>query len=265
LRATVERFPYGDLDCLEQQLAGPEPVAAIVMEPAHYREPAPGYLEGVRRLADRSGALLVFDEVVTALRLAPGGAQEAYGVVPDLACLGESLANGMPLSALCGPAKHLRVIARVQYGMTFRGETLSFAAAHATLDVLDRDKVHLHLAEIGRRLIDGFAERARSACVEARLTGFPARTTLAFAPSGRLSALGLLTLFLQGCLERGVLCNGNFLPSRAHGDEELAITFAAFDHSLDLVRAAAAADSFDGLARFEQRPEFFQPAIRRPC
>jgi len=266
LRATVEPFAWDDLDALAARFAAVgDTIAAVVMEPASHELPPPGWLEGIRALCTRHGALLVFDEVVTALRLAHGGAQEAFGVRADLVCLGKSLANGMPLSALCGPAAILRDITRVGYGLTFRGETLSLAAAHATLDVLARERGHEHLAAIGARLQDGFAARAANAGVDAALRGFPARTSLEFAGRGRLTPLGLQTLFIHSCLGEGVLTNGSFLPSLAHGEEEVARTLAAFDVGLAAVARACSADSYDGVAHFRPGPACFLPEHGAPA
>ena len=83
------------------------------MEPVNVELPEPGYLEGVRELAHQHGALLVFDEMVTGFRLANGGAQELFGVTPDLACFGKALANGMPLSALVGKREYMELLPRV--------------------------------------------------------------------------------------------------------------------------------------------------------
>src|SRR4029079_13809789 len=116
-----------------------------------------GYLEGVREMAHRHGALLVFDELVTAFRVARGGAQEMFGVDPDLACLGKARSNGMPLSALVGKREYMRHLPHVAWGMTFRGETLSLAAARATLGVIRDEPVVEHIARVGRQVREAFA------------------------------------------------------------------------------------------------------------
>ena len=130
----VHSFPYNDLAALEALFDRFEgQVAAIVMEPVNIAMPAAGYLESVRELAHARGALLIFDEMVTAFRLAPGGAQELFGVTPDLTALGKGIANGMPLSAVVGRREYMRHLPNVAYGMTFRGETLSLAAARCSM------------------------------------------------------------------------------------------------------------------------------------
>jgi glutamate-1-semialdehyde aminotransferase len=259
LRGSVRHFTWGDLPALERLLAS-APVAAIVLEPASGHLPQPGFLHGMRELATAHGALLVFDEVLTFLRLAAGGAEETYGVRPDLACLGKSLANGMPLSALVGPKDHLRYMPKIGYGLTFRGETLSLAAARATLRVAERSSASQQVNRIGSELRSIFDGAARESGATATLHGFDARTSAHFTAQGPLSSLVLQTLFVQGCLERGVITNGNFLPSLAHGPEELEITREAFRHGFELVARAVERGSVSGLLRIEARPHFFTSA-----
>jgi glutamate-1-semialdehyde aminotransferase len=248
LRCTIQAFGYNDLDGLRALFeAHAGQVAAVVMEPLNTELPEPGYLEGIRELTREHGALLVFDEVITGFRIARGGAQEAYGVLPDLACVGKGLANGMPLSALVGRAEFLRTIPRVGYGVTFRGETLSLAAARACLEIHAREDVAGHVARIGEALRQSFDEACGRYGVGAALVGPPARTSLAFEPSGRLLPLGLQTLFVQECLKGGVLTNGNFLPSLAHDEPALEKSSQAFDAALGVVAEAIDRDSFDGL------------------
>jgi glutamate-1-semialdehyde 2,1-aminomutase len=236
LRGLVWSFPYNDLDALEELLDAHEgEVAALVMEPVNVELPKPGYLEGVRELAHRHGALLVFDEVITALRLGNGGAQERFGVVPDLACLGKGLGNGMPLSALVGRREHMRRLPEVAYGMTFRGETLSFAAARAVLHELRARPVGEHLAEIGAQVRASFDRVCGAAGVRASLLGPEARMTFAWGNNTAVPPERLESLFILECARQGVLTNGNILPSLAHDDEAVQRTEAAFRAAVERV------------------------------
>src|SRR5207244_8670291 len=132
----------GALEALFERF--PNDVAAVVMEPINTQLPHPGYLEAVRDLAHAHGALLVYDEMVTGFRLANGGAQELFGVTPDLACFGKAIANGMPLSAVAGRRDVMLVFDDIFFSGTFGGETLSLAAADATLRRLVDDQVLDH-------------------------------------------------------------------------------------------------------------------------
>src|SRR5205085_1538106 len=128
-------------------------------------------------LAHARGALLIFDEMVTAFRLAPGGAQELFGVTPDLTALGKGIANGMPLSAVVGRREYMRHLPNVAYGMTFRGETLSLAAARAVLGVISAQPVAEHLAAVGAAVREGFARACATHGVLAQPNAAPAATS----------------------------------------------------------------------------------------
>lgn len=241
LRDLIQPFPYDDLGALEKLLGRyKRRVAAVVMEPVRERIPSPGYMQGVRELVRRAGALLVFDEVVTAFRLGPGGGQAFVGVEPDLACLGKSLANGMPLSALVGPRAIMESAREVAFGMTFRGETLSLAAARATLRALVEERVAERVATIGERVRAAFHAAAARHGVRCRLSGPPARMTVGFEDQGGLSHPELNALFAQQCLERGVFCNGNVLPCAQHDDAAVERSIVAFDGALQVLGEAVA-------------------------
>lgn len=241
-------FTYNDLDSLRDLLEQHRgEVAAVIMEAAGELLPAPGFLEGVKRLTEEHEAVLIFDEVVTGLRLAPGGAQEVFGVQPHLACLAKTLGNGMPLSALVGPKDLGEIMARVGYGLTFRGESLSLAAAKATLRVCRDEPVAEHVGRIGDRIREGVDESARELGVPVRLLGPSPRMTFHIDGDERLSEHVLLTLFLQECLKRGVLHNCNLFPSYAHQEADVEQTNEVFRSALEVVGQARLRGSVDGL------------------
>jgi len=255
LRKLVTFFPYNDLDALKALFAehGAR-IAAVVMEPTNTALPSPNYLRGVRELTFDHQALLIFDEVVTGFRLARGGAQEAFGVTPDLACLGKAMGNGMPLSALVGKREVLEVIPRTGYGMTYRGEMLSLAAARACLQLIRDEPVTEHLAAVGDAVRAGFGDACQRAGVPGSLVGPSARMTISFEAAGGITPLGLQTLLIQECLARGVMTNGLVLPCWAHDDEAVAVTVRAFAESAEVL--ARAIDS-GGV-----RDHLHMPAIR---
>ncbi|MCB5296088.1 MAG: aminotransferase class III-fold pyridoxal phosphate-dependent enzyme, partial [Candidatus Cloacimonetes bacterium] len=145
----VLEFHYNDLEGLEAILkANKDDMAAIIVTPvghplaAPVEMPKPGYLEGVRALADKYGALLVFDEIRSGFRVSLGGAQEYFGVTPDLSTFGKAMANGYAIAALVGKREPMMVLAdKVFLSSTFFPNSDSIVAALKTIEILERDKV----------------------------------------------------------------------------------------------------------------------------
>ena len=163
-------LPWNDLELVERTVAAHhEALAAVITEPMMCNSgcipPEPGFLAGLRALCDRYGILLIFDEVITGFRIAPGGAQSHFGVTPDLAIFGKAMASGYPISALVGKERAMRLISegKVIHAGTMNSGNPSVAAALATLDVLERDAVHPRLHALGQRLMTGLRGAAADA------------------------------------------------------------------------------------------------------
>lgn len=240
-RALTHSFPYNDLAALDRLLdehAGQ--VAAIVMEPMNVAFPAPGYLEGVRERATRHGVVLVFDETITGFRVANGGAQELFGVTPDLTTLGKGIANGYPLSAVCGRRDLMMEMEEIFFSFTMGGETLSLAAARATLDKVVREPVTRHMATLGTALRDGTAalvERHRLGEVLS-LSGHPSWTFLLIKDQPDASAFEIKTLWLQEIFARGLLSLGSHNMSYAHSQADVDRVLTIYDEVFALLSAA---------------------------
>jgi glutamate-1-semialdehyde aminotransferase len=197
----------------------------------------------------------------TGFRVALGGAQERYGVSPDLACFSKAIANGMPLSVLTGRRDVMQLLERDAFFFTtFGGEALSLAAAKATIEVLrDRD-VPGHLERQGRRLRDGVNDLARELGMGfVSCAGLPARTITTFAPTNGASALEMKSLAQQELLRRGVLWGGFHNMSFAHGDAEVDYTLECWREVLGIVGRAVA----DGRVREALRGEPVEPVFRK--
>jgi len=173
--------PYNDLEettrIVEAHAAS---LAAVIVEPLHRcLKPRPGFLEGLRELTRRRGIVLIFDEVVTGFRLAPGGAQEYYGVVPDLVAYGKALGGGFPIGAFAGRTEIMEVLEErrlpgpryVWSASTTGGNPVSCAAALATLDLLLQPGVHAELHALGRRFREGLQSVIRNAGESAQILG----------------------------------------------------------------------------------------------
>ena len=263
VRELTVPFAYNDLAGLERVFADHRGrVAAVIMEPVGVVPPAPGFLQAVRDLAHREGALLIFDEIVTGFRLALGGAQEMFGVIPDLSCFGKGMGNGFPIAAVVGRRDLMEVFDQLFFSFTFGGEAASLAAALATVREMCDKPVIPHLWRQGERLRDGFNALARAAGLgrHAECVGYPPRTVITFAdPAGGDPAV-LKTLFLQEAIKRGILLGGGMNVSFSHDDDDVARTLAAYEAAL--AEVAAAVKAGDAARRLQGR--VVEPVFRKP-
>jgi len=173
--------PYNDLETTEKIIDqyGDE-IACVIMEPLQRcTPPLEGFLEGVRKMTKERGILLIFDEVVTGFRLAYGGAQEYYGVTPDLAAFGKAMGGGYPIGAICGRADILDLCTEsnlgkeryVWFASTLAGNPISATASHATLRELRKPGVYERLHALGRNLRDGFHSLFKEMGIQGQVLG----------------------------------------------------------------------------------------------
>lgn len=256
----THKFPYNDIAALDALFkAHPGEYAAVIMEPMSSMEPEPGYLEEVKALAHKNGALFVLDEIITGFRFSLGGAQELFGVTPDLASFGKSMGNGMPIAAIVGKGEYMRLMEEIFYSFTFGGETLSLAASQAVIDKMRREPVIETLWATGTRLADG----VRALIAENRLedvmglTGKPCWTQTQFKPGRGVDQFELKTFFLRGMFRRGVLTNGTHNVCYAHSDEDVAAVLAAYGEVLaDMAGALNTGTLAESLGGEVVRPVF---------
>ena len=231
--------PYNDIDAVAAAVAQwGEGLACVVVEPVAGNmgvvPPEPGFLEALRGLCDASGALLVFDEVITGFRVARGGAQERFGIVPDLTVLGKIVGGGLPLAAFGGRAEIMEKLAPVgavyQAG-TLSGNPLATAAGLSVLRRLRDDTVYERLETAGERLEEGLAPFGSVQRVGAMLTVF-----MTDGPVRRFEQAQACDTERYGALFRHLLANGVYVaPSQfealfvslAHGDAEIERTVEA--------------------------------------
>jgi len=261
VRALTHPFPYNDLAGLEQTLAGhPGGFAAVIMEPANFVEPLPGYLQGVKDLAHRHGALLIFDEICSGFHFGLGGAQKLYGVTPDLACFGKAMGNGYPISCVVGRADVMRVFEDIFFSFTFAGEVASMAAALAVLDVLEQTDALDRMETQGRRLQDGFNALAREAGLSDRFAcvGHPRWSLLRYRTSEGADGLLERSLFGQEAAKRGVLILATHNMTAAHDALTTEQTLTAY---ADVFKTLAGWLSDPRPARFLEG-EMIQPVFR---
>ena len=232
----------------------------MIIEPMNLVEPEPGFLEEVAELARREGAVFVFDETITGFRYSNGGAQEYFGVKPDLATFGKGMANGYPVSAVAGRADIMRLMEEVFFSFTFGGEALSLAAAKATMDKLRAEPVTALLAQQGTKVMSGLAELIeRHGCGDfLSVSGHPSCSFLTIADSGSCSSYQLKTLLEQEFFAAGVLAYGTHNMCAAHGNPEVATLLAAYDKVLPMMAAAVAVGSAEEFLRCEPLVPLFK-------
>lgn len=242
-RALTLTVPYNDLPALETLFAvHPGAIAALIMEPMNFVEPAPGYLAAIKDVCHKNGALLIFDEVVTGFRYAPGTAQEMLGVTPDLVTLGKGLANGFPLSAIAGRADVMRLMEEIFFSFTMGGEALSLAAAKACLKKQRECDTLTRMAGLGEKLKAGVAARIATHGLEGVLSisGHPSWTLLGFADKPGVSAFELKTLYMQECFKRSLMSFGVHFLNHAMSDADIELTLSTYDEVFPILAKAAA-------------------------
>jgi glutamate-1-semialdehyde 2,1-aminomutase len=184
-------LPYNNLEPLEKTLREKaSDVACVIIEPVAGNmgcvPPAPGFLEGVRRLTKELGILLVFDEVITGFRLAYGGAQEYYGIQPDLTCLGKIVGGGLPVGAYGGKAEIMDCVAPdgpVYQAGTLSGNPLAMAAGIATLKELQKPGVYEALNSKAAAFVERLSEIGRDLGVAAQINRVGSLFTVFFTES----------------------------------------------------------------------------------
>jgi glutamate-1-semialdehyde 2,1-aminomutase len=244
------QVPYNDLSAIESLLDGFDgEVAAVIMEPVLGNIgpilPEEGYLEGVRRLTEDHGVLLIFDEVITGFRLSLGGAQAFYGVVPDMTTLGKIIGGGFPIGVVGGRRDLLEIVAPsggVYQAGTFNGSPVSLAAGMATLDVLEEDRVIEVLNSVGDGLRAALSDIVEDLGLGYSVVGIASIFKIFFgdhprnyAEALRCDKAGYFAFF------RRMLASGVFLPpsqfetnflSAAHSDDVINETLEAYKLNL---------------------------------
>lgn len=232
LEERVFSFPYNDLAALERLFAQHEgQVAAVIMIPTQVEKPQEGYLQGVKELCHRHGALLIFDEIVTGFRMALGGAQEFFGVVPDLAAFAKGMANGMPLAAVVGKREVMALAENLLITTTYGGEILSLAALVASLEEYRQKPVHTYLWEQGQRLVEGLEAAAREHGIPFRCLGYPLMAQPDLQGETPQQTERLWDILLTGLAQRGVLIRrgGLMFITYSHTPQDIERTVEAFE------------------------------------
>lgn len=235
-------FEYGRIEDLERVFAeNPDKVACVIITPVGHPmakpiiTPPPGYLEAVKELAHKHGAVLIFDEIRTGFRVAMGGASQRYGVTPDVTTIGKAMANGYPIAAVVGKREILSVYEKVAFlSSTFFPNSLEMVAAMTCLDILEREKVQDAIWERGTRFLERLGAIVDASGVPVTKSGIPPMPFLTFDHVDD-HYKERRTEFYTQCIRRGLFVQPfhHWYIAYRHTEEDLA-------RALDVVEQALA-------------------------
>jgi glutamate-1-semialdehyde aminotransferase len=217
------------------------------MEPTNFTEPVSGFLEGVRDLTRKYGALLVFDEICSGFHFGLGGAQKLFGITPDLACFGKAMGNGFPISAIVGSAEIMPVFEDIFVSFTFAGEVSAMAAS---LEVIRRLQSEPIITEMGRRgtmIQQSIRAFAQAAGIEKNVVtlGRPQWFITKFYDSKGVESIALKSLFQQEFLKRGILTLGTHNLNATLSDADVEHVVAAYREVMPILADAIMNDDIE--------------------
>ncbi|MCZ7611223.1 MAG: aminotransferase class III-fold pyridoxal phosphate-dependent enzyme [Ignavibacterium sp.] len=215
--------------------------ACVILEPFVFEEPKDNFLQKLRDVCTKNGIVLVFDEMWTGFRISLGGAQEYFGIKADLACFSKAIANGMPLSVLTGKKEIMSLLDKdVFFFNTFGGETLSLAAAKATVNEMIEKNVQTYLAKQGNKLKAGYNSIAEKLGLNyTKCSGYDCRTIITFdTEKSGCNPLEMKSLVQQEMIKRGILWSGFHNISFSHSDDDINYTLKVYEDVLPILKTA---------------------------
>lgn len=249
--ALTKTFEYNNITSLEKLFNEfPKQIAGVILEPAQSCGPEDDFLEKVKTLCENNDTVLIFDEVVSGFRIALGGAQEYYGVIPDLAAIGKGMGNGMPVSAVVGKKELLQQIDDgIFISTTFGGEALSLAGALKTIEILGRPDSFKHIWKISTKLMKESNRLAQEKGLEdvVSMWGLAPHSGFMFKDFKSLQAVDFLSVFQQRLLRNGILSVGINNFCLAHTEEDIDRHISAVDQALDDICQACEKNSVAGI------------------
>jgi glutamate-1-semialdehyde 2,1-aminomutase len=257
-------FEYNNLDSLKELLD--EDVACVILEPFIFDAPKDNFLHEVARLCKENGTLLIFDEMWTGFRIAVGGAQEYFGITPDLAVYSKAFANGMPIALLTGRKDVMELFEKdVFFFTTFGGEALSLAASLATIQEMREKNVPAFLAEKGKLLKYGYNQIAQELGLSAytKCYGYDCRTIVTFDASAG-NPLEMKALVQQELFKRGILWGGFHNMCFSHTDEDIAYTLKAYRDVLPILKEAVESKNVAAYLKGEPLEAVFRKVTNAP-
>jgi glutamate-1-semialdehyde aminotransferase len=237
---TVFEVKYNDIDAVKKLFEHHKnEIACVIIEPIETELPQDNYLQKLRDITTQNGALLIYDEVVTGFRFALGGAQEYFGVIPDLAVFGKAMGGGLPLSAVVGKKEIMQKAKdKIFVSSTFGGELLSLAAFLTVVDILKTEPVHKRIFAIGNKIKDDFNKLAQKYGSKIECIGLGPRLDFKYHNLKGQDDPLVKTLFMQEVVKQGIFFVWNMLPSYKLSDKDVEYTLKVFDEALKITTEA---------------------------
>jgi glutamate-1-semialdehyde 2,1-aminomutase len=242
----TESFNYNDIESFKNAVSAGD-IACVVMEPMNMVYPNPGFLEEIREVTSRLGVVLIFDEIITGFRFSRGGAQELFGITPDLSTFGKGLSNGFPLSAVVGKREIMMEMENIFFSGTFGGELLSLAAGKSVLELHQSDQVAPRLAEIGDLLTESIQVLIDEFNLQDYLhfTGHSSWKFLNWRSPVATDLPKIKTLFMQEMFKNGVVVLGTHNVNLAMNKKAMRSIISAYRESLGVVSKSIHGSTLD--------------------
>ena len=234
-------FEYNNIDSLKEKITLLDGnLAAVILEPMSSTYPKTGFLESVKDLTHKAGAVLIFDEIITGFRFSRGGAQEQFKVIPDLATLGKGIANGFPLAAVVGKKEIMLEMEKVFISGTFGGELLSLAASKVVLQRHIDEDVCGDLAEKGNKLAELTLKAIHENGIDdvISLSGHPTWKFINWESTPNYSAQEVKTYFMQEVFQEGILVLGTHNITQAHNNRTINKIFDSYFRVFQKIKSA---------------------------
>ncbi len=235
LRGSILPFHYNRIEELEEIVKHHKHnLAAIIMEPIHGEEPQDNFLQKVREIATKTGAVLVFDEISIGFKLTVGGSHLLYGVTPDIAVFSKGMSNGYPMAAIIGKKAVMQSVQDTFISSTYWTDGVGPAAALATIKKMKKHQIPKYLVKMGTMANDGLRKAAQKHGIKVEIGGTASMGSFSFPYGDDKHAVR--TLFTQEMLDRGILAANRFYPSYAHTAQHLKVYFKALDEVFAVIK-----------------------------
>ena len=263
LAGTAIPFTYGDLALLESLLDEHQgEVGAIMMEPARSELPEAGYLEGVKALAQKHGALLIFDEVSCGWRLSIGGLQKRLGVIPDMTVVAKAMSNGYPMGAVVGSRAAMEPASQMFVSSSYWSDNIGLVAALTTIRELKRRNSEVCFKEIGESLRSAINGAITASGLSGTCTGLHTALGITLDLPDEALQPKVKTLFIQEMAWRGVHCYMGFKGTLAHTEEDICLTAEIATEVLSIIKSGLDAGNLDSLLHCDPKKDPFRRLVR---